>query len=355
MKRCIVFTGGGTAGHVTPNLSLIEVFKAENWQVHYIGSANSVEQAMVDIPFHSVRSGKLRRYMSWQNFIDPFKIFWGMIQAWFLLHRLKPDVVFSKGGFVAVPVVIAAWLSRIPVVAHESDMSPGLANKLCFPFVKKICLTFPAAAKYFKNEKKTVVTGTPIRQQLFKGNREAGLRLCQFHEKKPCLLVMGGSMGAQSINLCIRKALPELTQEFQIIHLCGKDKLDASLRQFAGYCQFEYVHQELPDLLAASDVVISRAGANALYELLALNKPHILIPLTKKASRGDQIQNAEYFQQQQISYVIKEESLTPEYLMSMLSELMADKERIIDKIKELKIESATTTIAGIIKEQAYVQ
>lgn len=310
---------------------------------------------MVDVPFHAVSSGKLRRYLSWKNLSDPFKILRGIIQSWFLLRRLKAEVVFSKGGFVAVPVVVAAWLNRIPVVAHESDMSPGLANKLCFPFVRKLCLNFAAAANYFKNKEKTVVTGTPIRQRLFNGSRDKGLELCRFNSKKPCLLVMGGSMGAQSINQCVRETLPELMQRFQVIHLCGKGKMDPSLAHLPGYCQLEYAHQELADLFAASDAVISRAGANALYEILALKKPHVLIPLSKKASRGDQIQNAEYFQQQGVSSVVKEEDLTSENLLAALGDVMVNAENLTAKIKALKIESASLKIAGIIKEEAHAQ
>ncbi len=355
MTRGIVFTGGGTAGHVTPNIPLIDEFINEGWKVDYIGSAGGVEQDIIsqmDIAFHAVSSGKLRRYASWQNMTDPFKIFWGMIQSWFLLKRLKPQVVFSKGGFVAVPVVVAAWLNRIPVVAHESDMSPGLANKLCFPFVKKICLTFEAATTAFKDQQKIAVTGTPIRQQILNGNKARGLAVCQFKDDKPCLLVMGGSMGANSINHAIRDALPELSKQFQVIHLCGKGKINPVLEQTEGYKQFEYADKDLADLFAASDIIVSRAGANALYEILALGKPHILIPLSKKASRGDQIQNAAYFCKQGISQVIEDELLKPDRLITSLNEIMKNKDALIEKIKRLNIQSATPQIVAIIKEQA---
>lgn len=358
MSPSIVFTGGGTAGHVTPNIALIKEFRKEGWNVEYIGSVSGIEKEMIeplDIPFHGVSSGKLRRYFSLKNLLDPFKIILGIIQSFLLFYKIKPDVVFSKGGFVAFPVVVGAWLNRIPIVAHESDMSPGLANRLSFPFVNKICLTFDAGKKYFKSQDKIEVTGTPIRQQLLTGNRMKGLELCGFNSSKPCLLVVGGSLGAGSINSCIRSALKQLTSEFQVIHLCGKGKLDSSLVGVEGYCQFEYANEELADLFAASSVVISRAGANSLYEILALGKPHILIPISSQVSRGDQIQNARYFQGLGISVVIQDELLKADILLQAVQDVMRKKDEIDSKIRALKIESATDKIVAIIKEQAHVQ
>ncbi|WP_025385466.1 undecaprenyldiphospho-muramoylpentapeptide beta-N-acetylglucosaminyltransferase [Legionella oakridgensis] len=358
MNHKIILTGGGTAGHVTPNIALIEVLQAEGWQVHYIGSPDGVEKEMimaVQIPYHEVSSGKLRRYFSWKNFIDPIKIMAGIVQSYFLIRKLKPDVVFSKGGFVAFPVVVGAWLNRIPVIAHESDMSPGLANRLSFPFVDKICVTFAAAQKHFKRPDKVVVTGTPIRETLFHGNKTKGLALCGFHEDKPCLLVIGGSQGSNAMNACVRKALGLLCKQFQVIHLCGKGKIDPSLTSQQGYCQLEYAKEELADLFAASQLIISRSGANSLYEILALTKPHILIPLSRRASRGDQIQNARYFQQQNISVVIDEEKLTPEALMAAVDEVGAHENEIIEKIKALNIHSATDHIMAIIREVGHVE
>ncbi len=352
-----MFTGGGTAGHVTPNLALIEAAQQEGWQVDYIGSKNSVEETMIRgrIPFYRISSGKLRRYFSWQNFIDPFRILVGIGQAYYLLRKLKADVVFSKGGFVAFPVVFSAWLNRIPVIAHESDMSPGLANRLSLPFVDKICVSFAAAREHFKHQESVEITGTPIRPQLFLGARTQGLARCQFNDdKKPCLLVMGGSQGASSLNAIIRQSLSELTQVFQIIHLCGKGKMDNSLVQ-PGYCQFEYANEELPDLLAAADVVVSRAGSNTLFELLALQKPHVLVPLSLKASRGDQIQNAFYFNKLGISTVLDNDTLTYQVLISAINETYERREGIVAKIRALNIESATARILTIIKEQLHAE
>ncbi len=358
MKPSIVFTGGGTAGHVAPNMALIHEFGQKGWSMAYVGSDEGIEKTMIQplgIPFHGISSGKLRRYLSFKNLLDPFKIILGIVQSFFLLLKLKPDVVFSKGGFVAFPVVIGAWLNRIPIIAHESDMSPGLANRLCFPFVNKICLTFDEGKKYFKRQDKIEVTGTPIREELFAGNPAKGLALCGFSTKKPCLLVVGGSLGAGSINLSIREALPELTKKYQVIHLCGKGKLDASKNSLEGYKQFEYANEELADLFAATSIVVSRAGANSLYELLALGKPHILIPLSAKVSRGDQIQNARYFQKLGISIVVNDDLLTSETLLHAVKELEQNQDEIINKIKALKIKSATEKIAVIIEEQIDVQ
>lgn len=358
MMPSIAFTGGGTAGHVAPNLALIHEFLQKGWNIAYVGSDGGIEKQMVaplNIPFHAVSSGKLRRYLSLKNLLDPFKIVLGIVQSFFLLNKLKPDVLFSKGGFVAFPVVVGAWLNRIPIIAHESDMSPGLANKLCFPFVNKICLTFDAGKTHFKNQEKIAVTGTPIREQLFTGNPALGLELCGFTTEKSCLLVIGGSLGAGSINKTIREALPELTKKYQIIHLCGKGKLDLALNDVAGYRQFEYVNTELADLFAAASVIISRAGANSLYEILALGKPHVLIPLPAEVSRGDQIQNARYFQKLGISLVINDKDLNKDRLLNSLATIETERNTIVKKIKDLNIQPATQHIVGIIEEQVHVQ
>lgn len=358
MNPSIVFTGGGTAGHVTPNLALINNLRRDGWTINYIGSAAGIEKDMIeaiDIPFHPISSGKLRRYFSVQNMLDPFKIIAGMIQSFFLFNKLKPNVVFSKGGFVAFPVVVGAWLNRIPVIAHESDMTPGLANKLSFPFVNKICLTFEAGKKHVKQQDKIEVTGTPIRRQLYQGDKVKGLALCGFNDEKPCILVIGGSLGAVSINSSIRTALSQLTERFQVIHLCGKGKIEPSLQHFAGYCQLEYANEELADLFAAASVVVSRAGANSLYEILALGKPHVLIPLSAQVSRGDQIQNARHFQQLGISVVLQDQQLTAEHLVQAVDNVFNNKNEINNKIKALSIESAEDKIVAIIKEQAHVQ
>lgn len=358
MKPSIVFTGGGSAGHVTPNLALIEALKEEDWNLHYIGSKASIEEEKLkelQIEFYGISSGKLRRYFSWDNFIDPFRVLAGTFQAYRLLKRLKANLVFSKGGFVAFPVVVAAFLNRIPIIAHESDLSPGLANKLSFPFVNKICVTFSAAKNAFKDKKRVIVTGTPLRKSLFQGNKNQGLAISGFNNQKPCLLIMGGSLGATSLNHIIRQALPRLSQEYQIIHLCGKGKLDIGLNTYPNYYQLEYADESLPHLFAAADLIISRSGANSLYEILALGKAHILVPLPLKASRGDQIENAHYFQEQGISIIIEEENLSVESLLTKIREVMQEKESLEAKIKTLNIQPATDTIIHLIKEELQAQ
>lgn len=356
MKPHIVFTGGGTAGHVNPNLALIEALQPEGWQIDYIGSKASVEQAMIEavhIPFYAISSGKLRRYFSWKNFADPFKILLGIGQSYRLLRKLKTELVFSKGGFVAFPVVFAAWLNRIPVIVHESDMTPGLANRLSFPFVDKVCLTFAAAKTHLKETLPVEITGTPIRQALLKGDRQAGLMRCGFKSDKPCLLLMGGSQGASNLNAALREALSTLNQYYQVIHLCGKGKVDNALSTNPEYAQFEYANEELPDLFAAADMVVSRAGANALCEILALEKPHVLIPLSARVSRGDQIQNARFFNKQGISRVIDDEALTAVSLIEAILEVQQHKDEIVEKIKALAVLSATSRIVSILKEQLH--
>ena len=355
MSLRIVLTGGGTAGHVTPNIALIEILRPNGWVIDYVGSKGGVEESMmaaINIPYHAVSSGKLRRYFSWKTALDPFRILWGIVESYGLLRRLKPNVVFSKGGFVAFPVVVAAWLRCIPVVAHESDMSPGLANRLSFPFVDTLCVTFEQAKKHFKRQEKVVVTGTPIREQLFKGSKEKGLALCGFHAKMPCLLVVGGSQGAAVINKAVRQALSVLCQTFQVIHICGKGKVDDALVGQPQYSQWEYANEELADLFATSSLVVSRAGANALYELLALGKPHILVPLSERVSRGDQVQNARFFEQQGISTVIREEELTKDTLLAAVEAVFLVRDEKTAAMKALSITSGTETMVAILKAKS---
>lgn len=350
MKK-IVMTGGGSAGHVTPNLALIPALQAQGWSIEYMGSETGAERAMIEalsISYHPIQTGKLRRYWSKQNLLDPFLVLKGIWQAFTLLRRIKPKVVFSKGGYVALPVVVGAWLARIPIVAHESDFSIGLANRLSFPFVNTICVTFAAAREKFKNTAKVQVTGTPVREALLHGDRMKGLQYCGFQADKPCLLVMGGGQGAQAINRCIHQSLPLLLPHMQIIHLCGPGKMDASLNQ-PGYCQLEYADTEFPDLLAASDWVVSRAGANTLYELLVLAKPHILIPLPQHQSRGDQIENARYFERLGASHVLPEERLNPETLLKAIQTLQTDRDQVLASITALNIQPAVPSIVKILE------
>ncbi|MDQ8039218.1 MAG: undecaprenyldiphospho-muramoylpentapeptide beta-N-acetylglucosaminyltransferase, partial [Rickettsiella sp.] len=329
-----MFTGGGSAGHVTPNIPIIQVLKNKGATIFYVGS-EQLEQDLIkslDIPYYAIKTGKLRRYWSWKNFLTPFQLIFGVAQSFLLCYRLKPNIIFSKGGFVALPVVIGAWLNRIPVVIHESDFTPGLANRLSFTFAKLICVTFPGTIKYFKSKKKVLVTGLPIREFLMQGDRANGLKFCGFTEKKPVLLIMGGGLGSVVINDTIRRLVGPLSKKFQIIHICGKGKLDSQFENFAGYRQFEYLQEELGDILACADLVISRAGATSIYELLALKKPHILLPLSIQASRGDQLENAKYFSKQGLSVVLYAEEFTDQKLLQTILCSFEDLENLRSKL-----------------------
>ena len=320
MSKKIVLTGGGTAGHVTPNIALLPSLKAAGYEIWYIGSYNGIEERLIkeqNIPYYGIDSGKLRRYFDWKNFSDPLRVIHGYAQAKKILSGLKPDVVFSKGGFVSVPVVRAASALHIRTIIHESDMTPGLANRLAIPAADKVCCSFPETLKYLP-EGKAVLSGSPIRQELLTGDRGKALELLHWeNSSKPTLLVIGGSQGSVAINNALRSDLDELLKEFRIIHLCGKGNLDSSLEGREGYVQFEYIQDELKDLFALADLVLSRAGANSICELLALRKPNLLIPLSAAASRGDQILNADSYKKQGYSMVLKEEDLTPESLLNL--------------------------------------
>ena len=350
MKK-IVMTGGGTAGHVTPNIALMPALRKEGFEISYIGSYDGIEKRLIEeqgVPYYGISSGKLRRYFNPKNFSDPFRVIKGYGQSIKLLKKIKPDVVFSKGGFVSVPVVLAAKFCRIPAIIHESDITPGLANKLAIPGAVKVCCNFPETLNYLPKEK-AVLTGSPIRQELLKGSADAGRTYCKFPEaSKSVILIIGGSSGSRAINNTVRELLPQLLPDYNVIHLCGKGNLDTSLTQTAGYLQLEYANQELADLFALSDLVISRAGANAICELLALHKPNILIPLSANASRGDQILNANSFQAQGFSYVLEEENLSPETLRSAITHVIAEKESYISAMKNSQTRDSIETIVNLI-------
>lgn len=353
MKR-IVLTGGGTAGHVTPNIALLPRLKELGYDIHYIGSYEGMEKKLIKdcgIPYYGISSGKLRRYFDVKNFSDPFKVLKGYGQARKLLKKLKPDVVFSKGGFVSVPVIFAAKRCHIPAIIHESDITPGLANKLAIPNAYKVCCNFPETLKYLPADK-AILTGSPIRSELLSGNRQNALNYCHLTEEKPVILVVGGSSGSQFINEVVRGILPELLKNYQAIHLCGKGNLDKSLHGTPGYAQFEYANQELSDMFALADIVISRAGANSICELLALHKPNILIPLSANASRGDQILNAHSFEQQGFSMVIEEENLSNVVLLDAVQKLYENRDQYITAMKESKQMNSVETVVQIIEEAA---
>ncbi len=353
MKK-IVLTGGGTAGHVTPNIALIPRLRELGYEIDYIGSYEGIENKLISdfgIPYYGISTGKFRRYFDPKNFSDPFRVMKGCAQAKKILKQLKPNIIFSKGGFVSVPVIWAAASLKIPCIIHESDLTPGLANKLCIPKATKICCNFPETLKYLPGNK-AVLTGSPIREELLKGDKEAAYKLCGFDGSKPVIMVMGGSQGASAINKVIREALPRLLEDFDIIHICGKEKMDNMLLTTPGYKQFEYVRAELKDLFAITDLVVSRAGANAICELLALRLPNLLIPLPLTASRGDQLLNAASFESQGYSMVMQEENLDEDSLVDALHELYQNRSSFTEKMENSSQYNAINSIIRMIEENA---
>ncbi len=348
----IVLIGGGTAGHVIPNIALLPALRDAGYDIHYIGTRGSIEQTLIareGIPYHAVPAGKFRRYLDWQNITDLCRIKFGFLKALFLLARIKPAVVFSKGGFVTPPIIWAAWLHRIPVICHESDLTPGLANKLALPFARRICHAFAETAHYLP-AKKAVHTGIPVRAELANGNAQTGRDRGGFTSAKPIVLIMGGSLGARAINAAVRAALPDLLTDCQICHLCGQGNLDSAFDNTQGYAQFEYITDDLPHFFAAADCIVSRAGATTLFELLALQKPALLIPLSRRASRGDQIENANAFQNAGYSLVLSEDDLTPGALCKAIRNLREQRHALRHAMSEWQTRDAIAEILSILSD-----
>lgn len=351
MKK-IVLTGGGTAGHVTPNLALLPKLTELGYEITYMGSLDGIEKKLIsdfNIPYYGVPVGKLRRYLDPKNFTDPFKVIKGYNEARKYLKEIKPDVVFSKGGYVSVPIVRAAASLKIPCIIHESDLTPGLANKLCIPKAKKVCCNFPETFDKLPKDK-AELTGSPVRAELFEGNAETAFEMCGFNKEKPVIMVIGGSTGSVAINKAVRAALPELLKEFQVVHLCGNGRIDNMLLTTEGYKQYEYLKGELKDVMAMCDIVISRAGANAICELLALKKPNLLIPLSKAASRGDQILNATSFEAQGYSLVLQEEDLDEISLVNKVHELYENRETYKTAMEQSSQINAIDKIIALIED-----
>ena len=333
-----MLTGGGTAGHVTANIALLPALAEAGYEVYYIGGAKGIEReltAPLGIKYYGISAGKLRRRPSFKNLCkniaDIFNVMKGYRQSKKIIGEIMPDVIFSKGGFVSVPVVLAAKKKRIPIIIHESDLTPGLANRIAFKYASRICVTFPETLGHVPKNK-GVYTGTPIRPELFQGSKDTAVKICGFdaNDNRPTVLVTGGSQGSAAVNSCVRQALPELLKKYKVIHLCGKG--NTVYLSMPGYFQLEYASDEMPHLLALSELVVSRAGANTICELLELRKPHLLIPLTKKGSRGDQLENAASFEKQGFSMVLPEEKINK--LPECLDILCANREGYIKKMEE---------------------
>jgi len=352
----IMLTGGGTAGHVMPNIALLPALRAAGYDISYIGSATGMEKDIVGptgLPYYGISSGKLRRYLSAKNFTDALRVVRGVGQARKILKRVKPDIIFSKGGFVVVPVVLAARLAKVPVVIHESDITVGLANKICIPHAARVCCVFPETMAQLPKAK-AHLTGTPIRQEILDGSRIKGLVACNFSDEKPVIMIMGGSQGSVNVNKSVRSALDGLLLDFNIVHLCGAGNVDETANR-EGYLQLEYAGDDMGHLYAAADLVVSRAGANSLGELLALAKPHVLIPLSRKASRGDQILNAQSFERQGYSVVVDEDSMTSDILAQAIRETYENRGKYAAAMKKSGVENGIDSIVKIINEVAKVK
>ncbi len=308
---CIVLTGGGTAGHCTPNLALIPYLKNNFDKIYYIGSENGMEKNIIEkenITYFSVPCVKLKREISLDNLKIPFTLIKGIKKAKNILNEIKPDVIFSKGGYVALPVVLAAN-KKIPVISHESDFTMGLANKISSKFSQKVITSFPDTEK---NKKNVLYLGSPIRNLVKNVNKSEALKFFNFTLDKPILLVMGGSLGAKKINQTFEKCIKTLLNDFQIIHICGKGNFNKNLN-FNGYYQAEFLNN-IGYAYKVASVVVSRAGANSLFELMLLQIPSVIIPLPKGVSRGDQILNAKYFHSLGLCDYLSQEDLTPQSL-----------------------------------------
>ncbi|HET7559044.1 MAG TPA: undecaprenyldiphospho-muramoylpentapeptide beta-N-acetylglucosaminyltransferase [Limnochordia bacterium] len=352
--RRIVLTGGGSAGHVTANLALLPRLLAKRWEILYIGSVDGIEaqllKGVAGVRYAGIATGKLRRYVDWRNLTDPFNVLRGVGQAYGVIRRFRPDVVFSKGGFVSVPVVIGGRLNGVPVIIHESDLTPGLANRIALRFATRMLTTFEQTAQGMADAKVESV-GAVVRPEVLQGDPRRGRTFCGFAGAKPVLLVMGGSLGSRRINEAVRTGLDRLLRTFDVVHLCGKGNLDPAADR-KGYRQFEYLQAELPDVLAAADLVVSRAGSNSIFEFLSLRKPMLLIPLSRQASRGDQIHNAEAFAKSGYAAVLAEEALTPESLLQSLERLYAERGAYRQRMESYSAAGALQRVLDVIEATA---
>jgi UDP-N-acetylglucosamine--N-acetylmuramyl-(pentapeptide) pyrophosphoryl-undecaprenol N-acetylglucosamine transferase len=351
-RKRILFTGGGSAGHVTVNVALIPQFLDMGWDVKYMGSVQGIESGLIqkfqEVEYLSISTGKLRRYLDWQNVKDPFRVVKGAFQAYKHIRKIKPDVVFSKGGFVSVPVILGAWLNRVPIVLHESDLTPGLANRISIPMASKICVTFPETKAHVK-QSKAVHVGAVIRDELLLGSAVRGLNCCNFTRSKPVIVFMGGSLGSRVLNESLRRNLLRLIETYQIVHICGKGQLNSTLSTHREYRQFEYIHEQLPDILAMADMVVTRAGSNSIFEFLALRKPMLLIPLSKESSRGDQILNAESFRAAGYAEVLHEADITDELFIKSIHSVFEHRQAMIEKMQSIDNNNAVSQVVELIK------
>lgn len=341
-RKTIVLTGGGTAGHVMPNLALVEQLQKHFDEIHYIGTESGIEKKLVEpvLPFHRITACKLVRSASPKNLLIPFKLLKSVSQSKKILKELNADVVFSKGGFVALPVAMAAKKLKIPVVSHESDISMGLANKLILRYCNTMCVSFEKTQSV---SKKCVLTGNPLRNALFTGKKEK--LSFSVNSNKPTVLFFGGSLGAKAINQAVWNSLDQLLLQFNVIHIVGKNNRKDITKP--NYFQLEFTNQ-MADVYDASDLVVCRSGANSIFELLALKKPMLLIPLSKEESRGDQIENANYFQDKEWAHILLQEELTSQTLLAAIERLKKESDILRKNMASAGTADANQNIVQII-------
>ncbi len=343
----IVLTGGGSAGHCTPHLAVLPYIKNDFDKIYYIGSENGIEKDIIgdELPYYAVPCAKLNRKFTVANFAIPFKVISGIKKAGDILDELKPDVVFSKGGYVSVPTVIAANRRKIPVIAHESDYTAGLANRLTSGLCKKVLTSFPETAKNIKNGE---YIGSPIRNSIYGASKKDALKSFGFSGQKPVLLVIGGSLGAKALNDALRAALPDLIPKYDVLHICGKGNLTENPPK-RGYFQAEFI-KKIENAFAAASVCVTRAGSNALFELLSLKLPCVLIPLPKGASRGDQILNAAYFQRLGLASVLPQDALTNESLTFAVNAAYANRFNLLRNFEKHPVKDKSRQISRILAD-----
>lgn len=348
----IVITGGGTGGHVVPNLAVIEELKKRfpDADLLYIGSGAEIEEKLIKIPYKKVPCGKLRRYFSFSNFIDLIKVPFGILKSLFILISFRPKVIFGKGGYVSVPVVIAGFILRVPTIIHESDIHPGLANRILARFAKQVAVAFPNTKENFKKSfrHKVITVGNPVRKEIFKGDHKNGQKFFNLNQEQAVIFITGGSQGAKNLNLKIAEIIENLVVDFQVIHQYGNSPIAF---KHPNYHPYDFLGKEMADAYAVSDLVVSRAGANSVFEIAALGKPCIFIPLSKKASRGDQILNANFIKEKSNTPVLEEDDLSPVLLERTIRGLLEDEDelnKISIKMKKIFPTDAAKKIVDLI-------
>lgn len=350
--KSIVLCGGGTAGHVMPNIALLKYLHEHYDKIYYIGSINGIERNILkeykDVTYYPITSVKLIRGINIKNLLIPFKLIKGYNQSKKILKELRPNVIFSKGGYVSVPVTYAGKSLGIPIVAHESDYNLGLANKLILKTCNKMCCSFEATALSCKE--KGVYTLSPIRDTLFNGKKEVARQKCHFNNTLPTILIIGGSLGAKAINECMFKISKQITKKYNIIHIVGKGNYNKNIK-IKNYYQIEFL-SDIQDYFALADMVISRAGSNAINEFLVLNKPMLLIPLPKGNSRGDQILNAKEFESKGYANILYQEDMTEQSMLNAIDRLNQDHKKIIKAQQNQRGKNGTKNILKVILENS---